>query len=78
MVDKWTPGLGFVKEKYPIILTEIGFAGVKEEGVHIPIPVICDESYGDAIKAYWDARDISYVVWVFDPIWAPCLFKDRD
>lgn len=73
---KWTDDWGFVKEKYPIILTEIGFAGAEERGAHIP--VISDESYGDAITSYCDNRDISYVVWVFDPVWAPRLFKDWD
>ncbi|MCB0631366.1 MAG: cellulase family glycosylhydrolase [Saprospiraceae bacterium] len=72
--DQWTQDWGFVKEKYPLILTEIGFAGEEERGAHIP--VISDESYGDAITAYCDAAGISYVVWVFDPQWAPPLFTD--
>lgn len=72
--DQWTADWGFVKEKYPLILTEIGFAGEEERGAHIP--VISDESYGDAITAYCDSRNISYVVWVFDPRWAPALFSD--
>jgi hypothetical protein len=72
--DKWTKDWGFVKDKYPLILTEIGFCGPEEAGAHIP--VISDESYGDAITAYCDKKDISWVVWVFDPVWAPGLFKD--
>lgn len=72
--DQWTKDWGFVKEKYPLILTEIGFAGEEEAGAHIP--VISDESYGDAITAYCDEAGISYVVWVFDPRWAPALFTD--
>ena len=71
---QWSKDWGFVKEKYPVILTEIGFAGEEEPGAHIP--VISDESYGDAITNYCDGADISYVVWVFDPNWAPGLFKD--
>lgn len=71
---QWTADWGFVKEKYPLILTEIGFAGEEERGAHIP--VISDESYGDAITSYCDNKDISYVVWVFDPRWAPALFSD--
>ena len=74
--DQWTEDWGFVKKKYPLILTEIGFAGEEERGAHIP--VISDESYGDAITKYCDDRGISYVVWVFDPRWAPSLFKDWD
>lgn len=72
--DQWTKDWGFVKEKYPLILTEIGFCGPEDPGAHIP--VISDESYGDAITNYSDERNISYVVWVFDKQWAPRLFED--
>lgn len=71
---QWTKDWGFVKEKYPLMLTEIGFCGPEDPGAHIP--VISDESYGDAITNYCDERNISYVVWVFDKDWAPRLFKD--
>jgi endoglucanase len=71
---QWTKDWGFVKEKYPLILTEIGFSGAEEVGAHIP--VISDESYGEAITKYCDERGISWVVWVFDPQWAPRLFTD--
>lgn len=70
----WTEDWGHVAEKYPLILTEIGFSGAEEKGAHIP--VISDESYGDAITQYADERGISYVVWVFDPHWSPMLFSD--
>jgi hypothetical protein len=72
--DKWTADWGFVAKKYPLILTEIGFCGPDEKGAHVP--VISDESYGDAITKYCDTNGISYVVWVFDPQWAPMLFSD--
>ncbi len=72
--EKWTEDWGFVSEKYPLILTEIGFCGPDDRGAHIP--VISDESYGDAITAYCRERGISYVVWVFDPLWSPMLFSD--
>lgn len=71
---KWTADWGFVAEKYPVILTEIGFSGAEEKGAHVP--VISDESYGDAITSYCDEKGISYCVWVFDPNWAPMLFSD--
>src|SRR5690606_6876 len=71
---QWENDWGFVKEKYPLILTEIGFSGPEDPGAHIP--VISDESYGDAITNYSDEKEISYVVWVFDPQWAPRLFED--
>lgn len=72
--DKWTKDWGFVKEKYPVILTEIGFSGPEEAGAHIP--VISDESYGDTMMKYCDTKGISWVVWVFDPQWAPRLYTD--
>lgn len=72
--DKWTADWGFMAEKYPLILTEIGFSGPDDKGAHVP--VISDESYGDAITKYCDEKGISYVVWVFDPQWSPMLFSD--
>lgn len=72
--SQWTADWGYVKEKYPLILTEIGFCGPEDVGAHSP--VISDESYGDAITNYCDEKEISYVVWVFDGEWAPRLFED--
>ena len=69
-----TPDWGFVAEKYPVFLTEIGFCETSAAGAHDP--VISDESYGKAITDYTGLRGISYTVWVFDPDWAPCLFTD--
>jgi endoglucanase len=71
---QWTDDWGFVSEKYPLILTEIGFCGPDDKGAHVP--VISDESYGDAITKYCSDRGISYTVWVFDPSWSPMLFTD--
>tara|TARA_R110002050_G_scaffold171113_2_gene303134 strand:- start:59438 stop:60451 length:1014 start_codon:yes stop_codon:yes gene_type:complete len=72
--DQWTADWGFIKEKYPLILTEIGFCGAEDIGAHSP--VISDESYGNAITNYSDEKEISYVIWVFDPEWAPRLFEN--
>ena len=58
------------------MLTEIGFCGPDDKGAHIP--VISDESYGEAITQYADEKGISYVLWVFDPDWSPMLFSDWD
>lgn len=71
---QWTADWGFVAEKYPLFLTEIGFCGEQDRGAHVP--VISDESYGDAITTYCAQRGISYSVWVFDPDWSPMLFTD--
>lgn len=67
-------GLGICRGKYPVILTEIGFCGADDVGAHIP--VISDESYGDAIIKYAEEKGISLVAWVFDPNWAPRMFSD--
>lgn len=71
---QWTEDWGYVAEKYPLILTEIGFCGADDRGAHVP--VISDESYGDAITQYTKEHGISYVLWVFDPQWAPMLIND--
>jgi endoglucanase len=72
--DQWTKDWGYVSETYPVILTEIGFCGKEDRGAHVP--VISDESYGDAITQYCLKRGISYTIWVFDPQWAPMLIED--
>lgn len=72
--EQWTKDWGYVSETYPVFLTEIGFCGKDDRGAHIP--VISDESYGDAITQYCQQRGISYTVWVFDSQWAPMLIED--
>lgn len=72
--EKWTADWGFVAEKYPLILTEVGYCGPEDRGAHIP--VISDDTYGDILVNYCTAKGISYVVWVFDPNWAPSMFND--
>ena len=59
-----------------LINTEIIFCGAEE--LEEQMPVISDESYGDAITKYCSEKGISYVVWVFDPRWSPSLFTDWD
>ena len=70
----WQRDWGFMAAKYPVIATEIGFVRAGEKGAHIP--VIDDGSYGKRITDYMDERGISWVAWVFDPDWAPSMFKD--
>jgi hypothetical protein len=72
--EQWTKDWGFMAEKYPLFLTEVGFCGPDDKGAHIP--VISDESYGDAIMNYCRDNGISYVVWVFDVNWSPMLIDD--
>ncbi|MBS9524514.1 cellulase family glycosylhydrolase [Litoribacter alkaliphilus] len=72
--EKWTEDWGFVAQKYPVILTEIGFSHAYERGAHEP--VIGDENYGRAITSFCERKGISYLVWVFDTEWSPMLIKD--
>jgi endoglucanase len=70
----WTHDWGFVADKYPVILTEVGFL---EPGAPDNYnPITGDETYGDALTSYCAKHGISYTVWCFDPHWSPCLIKD--
>lgn len=69
---KWQEDWGFVSEKYPVILTEIGFALPHEKGVHIPVHG--DETYGNALVDFCSERGISWVAWCFDNRWSPLMY----
>ncbi|MCB0689078.1 MAG: glycoside hydrolase family 5 protein [Saprospiraceae bacterium] len=73
-IEQWEKDWGFVSEKSPVLLTEVGFCSADARGAHIP--VISDPSYVDILTGYCRDKGISYVVWVFDPNWAPMLIKD--
>ena len=73
---QWEEDWGFVADKYPVILTEIGFALPEEKGVHIPVHG--DEVYGQTLVDYTARKGISWVVWCFDPRWSPYMFTDWD
>lgn len=70
----WESDWGFVAKKYPLVCTELGFVDPKGRGAHIP--VMGDESYGEAIVAFFEKRGISWTPWVFDAEWAPPLLED--
>lgn len=74
--EKWQKDWGFVAETYPVVATELGFMSEDDPGAHIP--VIGDETYGNAIINFFEERGISWVAWVFDPQWAPQMFKNWD
>jgi endoglucanase len=74
--DKWQADWGFMAERYPVMVTEFGFMSADRPGAHIP--VIADETYGDAIIAFLEERGISWVAWVFDPAWSPQLIESWD
>ena len=71
---QWERDFGFVAEKAPVILTEMGFALPDEKGAHVPVKG--DEEYGRRIVDYAKSKGISWVVWVFDPDWSPMMIKD--
>ena len=72
--DKWEESWGFAADTYPLMATEFGFMSSGERGAHIP--VIGDESYGEAIIGFFDRKGISWTAWVFDPQWSPQLIRD--
>lgn len=73
-VPQWERDFGFVADNYPVIATEVGYMYPDQKGAHIPC--IGDEAYGETLTGYFSEKGISYVVWVFDPDWAPQLIKD--
>lgn len=73
---KWQADWGFMAERYPVIATELGFMAADGPGAHVP--VIADETYGEAIVDFFEERGISWIAWVFDPVWSPQLIQDWD
>jgi aryl-phospho-beta-D-glucosidase BglC (GH1 family) len=73
---QWEEDWGYVANTYPMIATEFGFMSADGPGAHIP--VIGDETYGEAIINYYEEKGISWTVWVFDPEWSPQMFKNWD
>ncbi|MFZ1085403.1 MAG: cellulase family glycosylhydrolase, partial [Terracidiphilus sp.] len=68
---KWEEDFGFAADHYPLIATEIGFSsdyGPKELGV----------AYGKEITSYLESRNMSWVVWCFDPEWGPSMISSWD
>lgn len=72
----WDSDWGHMAEKYPLLLTEIGFCEEGERGAHIP--VIDDGTYVKAITDYADKKGVSFIIWVFDKDWSPHMFEDWD
>lgn len=67
---KWEEDFGFVADKYPVIATEIGFMKDDEDK-----NLVDDGVYGPSIMNYFNKKGISWVVWVFDPVWVPQMIK---
>ena len=75
--ELWQQQWGYVAEKYPMIATEMGWAREDEPGSHVPV-INNDGSYGPNIVTFMEDRDISWMVWSFDPDWGPTMIKDWD
>lgn len=72
--DEWERDFGFVADTYPVLATEFGFMSEDSPGAHVP--VIGDETYGDAIVGFFESKGISWTAWVFDPVWSPQLIEN--
>lgn len=70
-VPKWEEDFGFAASRYPMIATEFGFSlgtqGMEENG-----------EYGKEIILYLEDKGISWVCWIFDPLWGPRLIESWD
>lgn len=73
---QWEEDWGKVAEHYPIVATELGYVIAGERGEHVP--VIGDETYGEAIINYFEKKGVSYTIWCFDPSWSPAMLEDFD
>jgi endoglucanase len=70
---QWERDFGFVADTYPVLATELGFMSEDGPGAHVP--VIGDETYGEAVIEYFEEKGISWTAWVFDPVWSPQLIE---
>lgn len=69
---KWDEDWGQVAERYPVFVTEFGFAPGGD------VPTNGTRDYGRAIVDYMASKGLSWTAWCFDPDWAPTLIRDWD
>lgn len=74
--EQWQADWGFMAQRYPVVATEFGFMSADRPGAHVP--VMADQTYGEAIIRFFEQRGISWLAWVFDPVWSPQLIEDWD
>ncbi len=70
----WEEHFGFLAERFPIFVTEMGFYH-QGEYQHF---VDADGSFRDGILKYLDQKKISWCAWCFDPDWSPTLIDGYD
>jgi endoglucanase len=68
---RWDEDFGFAVSKYPVVATEFGFVLGKQG-------MVDNGDYGRRIIKYLEAKGISWVCWVFDPLWGPSLLQSWD
>lgn len=71
-VSEWEKDFGFVADNFPVMATEIGFMTDNDEDKNLND----DGKYGPAIMNYFNKKGISWVVWVFDPVWVPQMIRN--
>lgn len=67
---KWEEDFGFAANSYPVVATEIGFTLGGENGT-----LKDNGNYGNAIVNYLEGKGISWIWWVYDPQWTPCMIE---
>lgn len=70
----WEKNWGHVSKRYPMILSEIGWVQPDGYGAHIPVKN--DGSYGPQMLAYTNKKGLSWIAWVFDPVWSPTMINN--
>ena len=68
---KWDEDFGFAAGRYPVVATEFGFVLGKQGTTE-------NAGYGKAIIKYLEGNGISWIGWVYDPLWHPQLLKSWD
>ncbi len=71
----WDASFGYLSDRYPIVLTELGFDPYDEI---YPPAYLDDLPYGREIASYAAEKQMSWTAFVFfnDPIWPMPLFSD--
>jgi aryl-phospho-beta-D-glucosidase BglC (GH1 family) len=71
--DSWNVNFGYLTNLYPIIATEFGY---KSSTNFTYYPYRGTTNYGNRIVNYLAARNMSWTVWCFHPVWNPTLISN--
>ena len=64
----WEEHFGFVTDRHPLIVTEMGYCLQGDYDY-----MIDNGSFRHTMMSYLDKKNISWCAWIFDPDWAPAL-----